>query len=154
LTKDEALKLALKALENHSGNYKLNTAEVFRQEAAVNAIKEALAQPPLPVQEPVAWLHEWDDGERIPLMHNYSSDNDKPVSVRPLVFGDTPPAAQPAQEPDELTIAYMSGLYDGKKKRPWVGLTDNELADLWYKESLDWMEFARAHEAALRKKNT
>ena len=27
----------------------------------------------------------------------------------------SPPAAQPAQEPDELTIAYMSGLYDGKK---------------------------------------
>jgi hypothetical protein len=23
-------------------------------------------------------------------------------------------AAQPVQEPDELTIAYMSGLYDGK----------------------------------------
>ena len=39
-------------------------------------------------------------------------------------------------------------------KRPWVGLTDDELADLWYKESLDWMEFARAHEAALKKKNT
>jgi hypothetical protein len=38
-------------------------------------------------------------------------------------------------------------------KRPWVGLTDDELADLWYKESLDWMEFARAHEAALKKKN-
>ena len=35
--------------------------------------------------------------------------------------------AQPAQEPDELTIAYMSGLYDGKKKRPWVGLTDEDL---------------------------
>jgi hypothetical protein len=36
--------------------------------------------------------------------------------------------AQPAQgpEPDELTIAYMSGLYDGKKKRPWVGLTDGD----------------------------
>jgi hypothetical protein len=34
--------------------------------------------------------------------------------------------AQPAQEPDELTIAYMSGLYDGKKKRPWVGLTEEE----------------------------
>jgi len=61
--------------------------------------------------------------------------------------------AQPAQEPDELTIAYMSGLYDGKKKRPLVGLTDDKLADLWYKESLDWMEFARAHEDALRSKN-
>jgi hypothetical protein len=39
-------------------------------------------------------------------------------------------------------------------KRPWVGLTDDELADLWYKESLDWMEFARAHEAALKEKNS
>ena len=27
-------------------------------------------------------------------------------------------------------------------------LTDEELADLWYKQSLDWMEFARAIEAA------
>jgi hypothetical protein len=39
-------------------------------------------------------------------------------------------------------------------QREWVGLTDDELADLWYKESLDWMEFARAHEAALKEKNT
>jgi hypothetical protein len=27
-------------------------------------------------------------------------------------------------------------------------LTDGELADLWYKQSTDWMEFARAIEAA------
>jgi hypothetical protein len=39
-------------------------------------------------------------------------------------------------------------------QRPWVGLTDDELADIWYKESLDWMEFARAHEAALKEKNS
>jgi hypothetical protein len=39
------------------------------------------------------------------------------------------------------------------QEREWVGLTDDELADLWYKESLDWMEFARAHEAALKEKN-
>jgi len=38
-------------------------------------------------------------------------------------------------------------------QRPWVGLTGGELADLWYKESLDWMEFARAHEAKLKEKN-
>jgi hypothetical protein len=31
------------------------------------------------------------------------------------------------QEPDDLTIAYMSGLHDGKKKRTWVGLTDEEI---------------------------
>ena len=44
-------------------------------------------------------------------------------------------------------------LYTALPQRPWVGLTDDELADLWYKESLDWMEFARAHEAALKEKN-
>jgi hypothetical protein len=27
-------------------------------------------------------------------------------------------------------------------------LTDGELSDLWYKQSLDWLEFARAIEAA------
>jgi len=39
--------------------------------------------------------------------------------------------AQPVQEPepDELTIVYMSGLYDGKKKRPWVGLTDAQFLE-------------------------
>jgi hypothetical protein len=40
------------------------------------------------------------------------------------------------------------------KQREWVGLTDDELADLWYKESLDWMEFARVHETALKEKNS
>ena len=55
MTKDEALKLALKALEadeldmvdDGSGNM------VFRKEQAITAIKEALAQPE---QEPVAWI--------------------------------------------------------------------------------------------------
>jgi hypothetical protein len=34
------------------------------------------------------------------------------------------------QEPDELNIAYMSGLYDGKKKRPWVDLTEQQRNDI------------------------
>ena len=81
--------------------------------------------------------------------------------------------AQPAQEPepDELTIAYMSGLYDGKKKRPWVGLTDEEiktilsqiycdinqmkltLGDGPQKETVGFL-FAKGIEQALREKNT
>ena len=48
-------------------------------------------------------------------------------------------------------VAYA--LYTQSLQREWVGLTDDELADLWYKESLDWIEFARAHEAALKEKN-
>jgi hypothetical protein len=88
----EALKLALEALTYCEA---LNKDVEQQKMQAIAAIKEALAQPE---QKPVAWMHEWEDGERIPLMHNYSSDNDKPVSVRPLVFGDTTlPAAQPVQ---------------------------------------------------------
>jgi hypothetical protein len=41
----EALKLALEALENHCGNYKLDDAGCERWNKAVAAIKEALAQP-------------------------------------------------------------------------------------------------------------
>lgn len=45
MTKNEALRLALEALENHCGNYKLNDAGCARWNKAVDAIKEALAQP-------------------------------------------------------------------------------------------------------------
>jgi hypothetical protein len=34
------------------------------------------------------------------------------------------------QEPDELTIAYMSGFFDGKKNRKWVSLTDDEIKEI------------------------
>lgn len=36
--------------------------------------------------------------------------------------------AQPEQEPDDLTIAYMAGFYDGKNtlQRTWVGLTEED----------------------------
>jgi len=61
----EALKLALEALENHCGNYKLDDAGCDRHDKAITAIKAALAQP--------------------------------------------------AQEPEMLTIAYQSGFYDGKQ---------------------------------------
>ena len=62
MDKDEALKLALEALENHMGNYKLDDAGCDRQDRAITAIKKALAQPPMPVQpvqpvqEPVAYV--------------------------------------------------------------------------------------------------
>jgi hypothetical protein len=32
------------------------------------------------------------------------------------------------QDPDELTMAYLSGVHDGKKQRTWVDLTDEEIA--------------------------
>ena len=53
MTKDKsALKMALEALENHCGNYKLDDEGVERFVAACKAIKEALAQPE---QEPLEY---------------------------------------------------------------------------------------------------
>jgi len=40
------------------------------------------------------------------------------------------------------------------EQRTWVGLTDDEHCDIWYKESLDWMEYGKAIEAKLREKNS
>ena len=75
--------------------------------------------------------------------------------------------AQPEHEPDDLTIAYMSGVYDGKKQRTWVGLTDEEAAATAYKgfdeywtedckgsEIEAWAAAGRAIEAKLKEKNS
>jgi len=48
----EALKLALDALINHEGNYKLEKAGAARSLKAITVIKHALEQP----VQPVAWL--------------------------------------------------------------------------------------------------
>jgi hypothetical protein len=54
------------------------------------------------------------------------------------------------QELDELTIAYKSGFFDGKKKREWVGLTDEEAAECWNSSAVTtWKNI----EAKLREKN-
>jgi hypothetical protein len=44
--------------------------------------------------------------------------------------------------------------YSAPPQRTWVGLTDDEHCDIWYKESLDWMEYGKAIEAKLKEKNT
>jgi uncharacterized metal-binding protein len=70
------------------------------------------------------------------------------------------PPQRTEQEADELNIAYMSGLYDGKKKRPWVGLTDEEISAITSKvigfnSCVGWEEdYARAIMKTLKEKNT
>ena len=41
----KAAEMALEALENHSGNYKLSKTECVHHNAAVEALRQALAQP-------------------------------------------------------------------------------------------------------------
>ena len=65
--------------------------------------------------------------------------------------------AQPEQEPVQFKCtviddAHPNGIpleqWAKPQQRTWVGLTDDELSDIWFKQSTDWMEFARAIEAA------
>ena len=56
------------------------------------------------------------------------------------------------QEPDDLTIAYLSGLHDGKKKRPWVDLTIQEFSDL--AAIYSGMPLYLAIQSKLKEKNT
>jgi len=63
---------------------------------------------------------------------------------------------KPDQEPDDLTIAYMSGFHAGKNKdapqREWVGLTDEEKHDCYLRIDV-WSRCVEMVEAKLREKN-
>ena len=114
MDKDEALKLALEALQWNWGGEPLPTLEL----QAINAIKEALAQPE---QEPVAWQVKYRDDEGIPQIawfhhpvHPKSPLAKRPYTEEPLYT--TPPQRKPEQESDDLTIAYMTGFHAGKNK--------------------------------------
>ena len=141
MTKDEALDLALEALEE-------SHPEAYRH--VITAIKQARSAPeqkrpqncgtgfcsciecvmePAPVQEPVAYLCENAVG------HKYFRWK-KPLSTfKPIALYTTPPAAQ----------------------RQWVGLSDlniDELENEYMKTAQTAHEFLRAIEANLRSKNT
>jgi hypothetical protein len=149
--------------------------------------------PPLPAQEPVAWVREWIyiGDEKYYRLYDEEKDcrsDEKGYGgvCRPLVYGDTtPPAVQPAQAPpsgwesigailDEYGLQAIDFVADFKAalagrewnfcercgKRPWVGLTDEEIdAIYWqhenhcgeYKVSI-W-PYERAIEQALKEKN-
>jgi hypothetical protein len=55
-----------------------------------------------------------------------------------------------------INLAYADGYSAGKQQREWVGLTPEEILDLFDISNVygsKWIEFARAVEAKLRSKN-
>ena len=111
MTKDEALKLALEALDS---KYILGCGEWRGQQLkAITAIKEALAQP---AQEPVAWIS-----------HNAGLYHFKPdESLDPLPLYLALPAAQPAQEID------WKDMYEKQKRRAemWIAKYEKDIGQL------------------------
>ena len=152
----EALKLALDWAEAHgeivfagggmSAVNKMNSwvaaiKEALAQEKALQALhsenerlglyKDAYAQPE---QEPVAWrAPRWSNlhGE-----YGYRDFNDPVIDIS---------TGKPS--------LHNEPLYLTPPQRTWVRLTDDEHCDIWYKESLDWMEYGKAIEAKLKEKN-
>ena len=132
VTKDEALKLALEALEASETNAPFGTDGVvyskgvaFHQQA-ITAIKEALAQP---AQEPVAWMY-WQN-----------CFNDDGTQTGPWVrqLSTTKPR-------DSVIYKDVTALYTAPPQRPLVGLTDDEI-EKGREQAMRWAE------AALKEKN-
>ena len=100
MTKDEALELALEALEwaNKEINAWMDDAQGLDPEEhpeimfAINAIKEALAQPE---QEPVAWLNE---EKKIIYWHNTHETDDYHGFKRTTPLYTTPPQQEPVAQ--------------------------------------------------------
>jgi hypothetical protein len=133
--KDKALRLALDALENHTAIK--HPQQIHYRDAAIDAIKEALAQP---AQEPV--VNEKGTGQ----------------------IATTPP--QSAQEPvgkwtgkeiewSDNPYKFKQGqfIYTTPPQRPWVGLTDEE-REYWIGCNTTKQALARAIDNALKEKNT
>ena len=134
MTKDEALKLALDALEDIFGKNKVDVT-------VINVIKEALAQPE---QEPVAWATEEDYYRALEheLKHIREEMKIKSVTMRckdydvalPIIYNDFGRVlvGQPCIPP----------------QRTWVGLTEED--KVLIKHDANFNQFMTAGEYADR----
>ena len=149
MTKDEALRLALEALEKLFGIPDMLTGEnsgdvavwrlggSYRTQQAITAIKQALAAP---VQEPVGWISNKDfEPIRIRIMQEaYElADNNDPEGYNAIkvMCGDVQKMLSP--------------------QRTWVGLTDEEIQECLQGLPTQTIDvYARRIEAKLKEKNT
>jgi len=170
MTKDEALNMALEALEDFADaiKYEHEQDEICRRACCdelsysqhsenckaikvITAIKEALAQPappatlPAPVQEPVAW--RTFDGEGGYEYRAYDMNEDY---------------AEAWSQRNPKHKGWVEPLYTTPSQRTWVGLTDEEMQECiktadynqgQYKRTPYWAHLSTSIEAKLKEKN-
>ena len=135
MTHTEALTMALEALEEawyHVGTFQPTEKAIDLYDKAKTAIKEALAQPK---QEPVPTLE----------------DIEQEIYENTRIFVSR-----------DVMEWMIRRYYTSPPQRTWVGLTDDEISDLWSWSMTREAErtattqqhaFARAIEAKLKEKN-
>jgi hypothetical protein len=148
MTKDEALKMAIEALDT----LMMEKGSIYYQ--AINACKEALEQPTEP--RLVSYAPDGStctlniDGEEV--YFNREQPVLKDEKGKPMTYWGG--LEQPAQEPVAL-IKHENGNYSPKHQ--WQGLTDDEIQSIRIK-TFDAVatnyEAYRAIEQALKEKNT
>jgi hypothetical protein len=129
-------------------------ADAALDKKADNARALGLSYEPPVQQEPVyAFRRKGQESFCTCDERRYDELSGKPSLFEVAIFYTTPPAQEP--DPDELTIAYMSGVYEGKKRKPWVGLTNEEVKDCIASTAYSFKatDIARAVEAKLMEKN-
>ena len=145
MTKDEALTLALEALKIWEQMYPKSSASAYRA-PAITAIKEALAQPE---QEPWATREDFylELDRRVERIRKEMEiktvtmrckDYDIALQIIDMHFGHV-----------------FVGQVSTTPKRPWVGLTEDEISSCDPSEEI-WglFEIARKLEARLKELNT
>ena len=150
----------------------LNRSVEQQKMQAITFIKEALAQPDPLVDagKPIEHIDVLKLALDLAIMHH---SDDGYAELRAKVHVAAKAAlAQPAQEPVawkwfcgnrmhigtppdyEFTFEIKpEPLYTAPPKRPWVGLTDEEIDSCWYQSGGVTPGFARATEAKLKEKN-
>lgn len=117
---------------------------------------EALAQPPLPVQEPIVGTKTWFEDGKVVTQHLTAKDIYKEPAQEPVAFEEW--LSKQHGDPEEigflqaLRIAYISGQDSiiTPPQRPWVGLTAEEAAECWTTSATQtWKNF----ESKLKEKN-
>jgi hypothetical protein len=169
MTKDEALELALDALETElsidwTNNDEFN-ASAEKMYEAIAAIKEALAQPE----------HDYERGFVDGMQKQMQSSVDKAVNrmaqpeQEPVAWADIQKEAQqiveskflwkqfidrtPLANDIAVWMADFAKQYTASPQRTWVGLTDEQMMDAIYVDDTP-MERGRRVEAKLKEKNT
>jgi hypothetical protein len=155
--------MSVQMTDIHSCSYHCDRPECIK--AQRDELRERLAQPEQDVPAtrfgnmgPVGWFESPDGAFRANPLYKIQFPSSLLSWQVPLYMA----LPQPEQEPvawlyrDSWGTINLSQImpppvgafpvYTSQSQRK--PLTDNELADLWYKQSLDWMEFARAIEAA------